>query len=122
MDPVSRVTEALPPLFAFAAQQQQVAVVERKPLPRAVDTAARASSGRRQRIVQFLVNNGPSTLDEICAAFRVMQNQISGRFSELKRDGLIEETGLERASRSGCACQVYDVTAAGRAALKGKVL
>ncbi len=83
-------------------------------LPRNVDVSARVATGRRQRILQYLVKCGPSTLDEICAVFGVAPNQISGRVSDLKRDNLVAETGLERPSRSGCACQVLEITDAGK--------
>ncbi len=118
---MSQLTD-LPPLFALAEQDRSARATTFRPIPRATETAASVSSGRKERILQFIVNNGPSTLDEMCTAFEVAPNQISGRVFELKRDLLIEEIGLERPSRSGCACQVYDITRRGREALNGRKL
>ncbi|GEM_PF-4488296 len=93
-------------------------------LPKAVDVSARAAEGRMQRILRYLTKVTDATLDEICAAFSdpqsnivVSQNQISGRISDLKRDLYIRWTGQTRPSRSGCSCDVYEITDAGRAEL-----
>lgn len=54
----------------------------------------------RGRVILFAAERGAFTLKEICEAFDRPLNALSGRISELKRDGLLVDTG-ER--RNGCA-------------------
>lgn len=74
------------------------------------EVAARISGKRKQRILQLLQERGPLTLWELAEAMSVQVNQISGRLSELKFDGLITTTGLRKHPVSGVMCDVYECT------------
>lgn len=99
-----------------------------KPLPTSADTAARVSEGRRQRILQFIANNGPTTIHEFCAAcstgsYTLHAHQVSGRFTDMAKVEFMTVVGQRPHPVSGCACQVYDITDRGRqelARLKGR--
>ena len=58
-------------------------------------------AGMRARLLEHLRGRGAggATLKELCQAFDKQPHQISGRLSELKRDGEVQETGH---ARSGC--------------------
>jgi hypothetical protein len=102
------------PSSSPSSRSSVVVKPEYQQLPSAVDVAARVSEGRFQRILRHLDLVGPQTLDELCIAFEVSPNQISGRISDLKRDIYIVCTGQQRPTRSGCAADVYEITPAGR--------
>jgi predicted HTH transcriptional regulator len=55
---------------------------------------------KREQILAWAQGFGEFTLRDVCAAFDVQPNQISGRLSELKRLGRLKETGYRR---DGCA-------------------
>jgi len=74
------------------------------------DVAATFSGQRRSRILQLLRDRGPMTIWEIAAEMSVFDNQISGRFGELERDGLIQKTGQRKPNpRTGCDAEVYAI-------------
>jgi hypothetical protein len=74
--------------------------------------AAMKSGSRRRRILQ-IIERQPSTLFEIAAMMGVGDNVISGRLTELQRDGFIERTGQTRVKpESGCPCDVYRIARA----------
>ena len=63
----------------------------------------------RRKIVLSLIRNAGSkglTTLEASELLKTTPNAISGRFSELKRDGLIEKIGT-RKTPSGCSAAVY---------------
>lgn len=65
----------------------------------------------RRKIVLSLIRNAGSkglTTLEASELLETTPNAISGRFSELKRDGLIEKIGT-RKTPSGCSAAVYRV-------------
>lgn len=69
--------------------------------------AARCSGQRYARILQILADRGPLTLFELAAEMGVFDHQISGRITELKRDGWIEPTGETRIKPgTGASAQV----------------
>src|SRR5690242_7089827 len=71
-------------------------------------TAAGYSGTRRAQILQHLADHGPSTLFEIAAKIGCFDHQISGRFGELERDGLIAKTGQRRTKpETGCEADVW---------------
>lgn len=55
---------------------------------------------KREQILAWAQGFGEFTLRDVCAAFDVQPNQISGRLSELKRLGRLKDTGYRR---DGCA-------------------
>ena len=65
--------------------------------------AARHNTSRRLRILDLLTQQ-PMALWELADAMNVFDHQISGRLTELARDGLIEPTG-DRRTRPGTNCQ-----------------
>jgi hypothetical protein len=68
----------------------------------------------RERILTYL-REQPATLFEIAAHFNVPDHTISGRFTELDKDGWIERSGERRVKpETGCAADVWRV--AGHAA------
>lgn len=70
--------------------------------------AALASRGRRAKILQLLRDHGPQTLFELAQRMELHDHQISGRITDLKRDGLIEPTGERRTKpETGCQAEVY---------------
>jgi hypothetical protein len=62
----------------------------------------------RKRVYQAIVDAGGVglTCDELAAKWGVGQNQISGRFSWLKLQGLIQQNGT-RETRAGKQAAVY---------------
>lgn len=74
----------------------------------AAAVAARSAPGRRARILDLLRQFGELSLPELCGLMEVTPNQISGRVSDLAKDGLIEPTGKTVANRAtGCPCSLY---------------
>ena len=69
--------------------------------------AAQKSGSWRLRILNFL-RERPATLFEIADHFHVPDHTISGRFTELNKDGLIEPSGDHRPHPvSGCQAIVW---------------
>ena len=62
------------------------------------ETAKPTKARQRERVLQACKMFGGVTCRELADLWRVGMNQISGRFSELKREGLIEKVG----TRKGC--------------------
>ena len=72
--------------------------------------AARSIGKRQARILQLLRDNGPLAIFEIAALIGVFEHQISGRFSEMEVDGLIEKAGIRRQKgETGCWAECYRV-------------
>lgn len=70
--------------------------------------AARMVGSRRQRILQLIRDRGSVTIFEAAEAMDLGDNQISGRFSELERDGLIRKSGQRRLKPgTDCQAEVY---------------
>ena len=63
---------------------------------------------RRKEIIDLLERHGPMAIFEIAEKLGVPDHTISGRFSAMVVDGLIEKTG-ERKKKpdSNCACDIY---------------
>src|SRR5947209_6629112 len=80
---------------------------------KAAEAAARASGSRRVKILNYLREQGPSTIFEVAAHLGLYDHQISGRFSELERDQLIEKSGQRRRKpETECDAEVYRLRAA----------
>lgn len=70
--------------------------------------AASKSAMWRARILAWLGDRGPSTLFEVAAGYFVPDHVISGRFTDLAKDGLIERTGQTKTKpETGCPCDVW---------------
>ena len=61
----------------------------------------------RERVRLFVGGCGPQgcTLKDICSAFCKLPNELSGRVSELKADGVIFDSGR---TKDGCSVLVAD--------------
>jgi hypothetical protein len=80
-----------PPLFAGDTRRQAGAV------------AALTAGSRKARIIELLQERGSLTLFEAAEAMNVGDNQISGRFTDLAKDGLIRDSG-QRRRKPGTDC------------------
>lgn len=70
--------------------------------------AAANSGNRRAQILLHLEQHGPSALFEVAAAIGCFDHQISGRFTDMERDGLIEKTGVRKTKpETGCQAEVW---------------
>lgn len=76
------------------------------------DAAASAVANRREKILRYLAERGPACLFEIAAHYGWFDHQVSGRFTELARDGLIERTGERRVRPdTNCVADVWRLRA-----------
>lgn len=74
------------------------------------DKAAVMSSARRAAICDLLRRFGPMAIFELAKKMGVHDHQISGRFGEMERDGLIKKTGERRIKpNTACQAEVYAV-------------
>ena len=72
--------------------------------------AARSISTRYAQIVDHIRRHGPSAIFEIAAGLGVFDHQISGRFSELTKRGIIRATGQSRTKPdTGAPAELYDL-------------
>lgn len=77
------------------------------------ERAALSSRGRRAKIRQLLAHHGPLALFELAQLMEVHDHQISGRITDMKRDGEIEPTGhRKRKPETGCEAEVYKLSRA----------
>ena len=72
---------------------------------------------RQIRVLRAIRKIGPSTTDELSIHFDVSPNQISGRLTELKALGYVQDTGRRRYTRSGSSAKVLAITGLGIRAL-----
>ena len=101
-DPMQQKPPDNSPLFSQRQSTTQIAAGK----------AALNVGSWRQRIVDRL-RIQPSTIFEIAEFYHVPDHTISGRFSELQRDGLIEPSGERRIKpASGCPAEVFRVRGA----------
>lgn len=72
--------------------------------------AAKNISKRQAQILQLLRDHGPLAIFEVAHFMDLGDNQISGRFSEMLIEGLIEKAGIRRQKgETGCWAEVYRV-------------
>jgi predicted transcriptional regulator len=73
-----------------------------------LSTPAAERQAMRDRIMRFAMRRGSAgiTIDEISQKAGLAPNCISGRISELKRDGLLVTTSERRNTRLGRAARV----------------
>lgn len=70
--------------------------------------AAKKDTSRRARILAILRETGGATVFEVAAQIGVADHVISGRFTDLARDGEIGLAGAcRRHPKSGCLCEVW---------------
>lgn len=82
----------------------------------AAEAAVRTTSKRRRQILDTIREAGPLSLFELADRLGVHAHQISGRITDLKRDGLIQATGERRINRAtGCQADVYRLSGGGDA-------
>ncbi len=62
-------------------------------------------SASKERILNAIRRSDGLTCDELAVMFNATPNEISGRCSELKRDGKIYKSGT-RKTRSGCSAAI----------------
>jgi len=62
-------------------------------------------SATQERILNAIKSSDGLTCDELAVMFNATPNEISGRCSELKRDGKIYKSGT-RKTRSGCSAAI----------------
>lgn len=77
----------------------------------AFDSIEQTLPEQRAVILRLIAKAGDSGMTCYEASERLgrPQNAISGRFSELKRSGLITDSGERRPTLSGCSARVYVV-------------
>ena len=96
-DPLQRATEAPPRANLWTNTSAKAGSV-----------AAQYSGQRRMQILRVLGQHGPLALFEIAALLECFDHQISGRFSELEKDGLIYKTGQRKVkSDTGCEAEIW---------------
>jgi hypothetical protein len=88
----------------------------------AARVASRFARLRYRQILAALAQQ-PRCIFEVAEILGCLDHQISGRFGELVKHGLIERTGTRRAKPStGCSCEEYRLSLIGEAvaiSLKG---
>jgi hypothetical protein len=78
--------------------------------PQSVQANRRVQKERdRDTVLNLVAMAGPEgrTLDEVAAILDVAPNRISGRFTELKKDGKLIPTGCTRNTRTGSPAMSY---------------
>lgn len=68
----------------------------------AAERAMRFAGSHRQQVLDALCEHGPMTVDMIAKRTGLKSQQINKRTPDLERAGLIELTGRELPSDSGC--------------------
>jgi biotin operon repressor len=74
----------------------------------AANPTTESKSRDRLRIVLYLRDNGGHTAEEVEAALGLGRSTVSARMSELKRDGMLVQTG-RRPTSTGSTAGVYDL-------------
>lgn len=79
-----------------------------------LSTPAEARRVMRETILRYAMRRGADglTIDEVSRVVGLAPNCVSGRVSELKRDGLLVETQLRRKTRLGRSARVLVVKGA----------
>lgn len=94
----------IPPLFVASTREQ------------ARQASSRSTGKRYAHIIQVLARRGHSEgacIFEVAQELGCLDHQISGRFGELERLGLIAKTGQRRVKPStGCSAEVYKIAGA----------
>ena len=103
-NPVEYHMNSLGPLFDICANRHRGSIESKF----AFKIAKAGLTLNQQKVLKFIADNGAlgATCDEAAAHFNAMPNELSGRFSELKRDGKIKADGRRRLTRGGCYAAV----------------
>ncbi len=88
------------PLFAAARRSDPQT-------SKAAGQASRAFAGGHCRLILDALAIGPGTKDSIAARCGLTEQQVARRMHELVRGGLVERTGREVMSASGCMEHEY---------------
>ena len=83
----------------------------------AAKAIAPRASNLRHIAMRSLAKLGEATVLEAVAISRVTRESLQPRFSELRKLGLVEPTGIRRRNPSGAWAAVLRLTEKGRAAL-----
>lgn len=77
---------------------------------------SRDRSSDRLAVIEFIKLRGAdgATADEFAEHHGRQLNQVSGRFSELKLEGVIEPNGQKRPTRAGCSSKAYVLRLSGK--------
>lgn len=77
--------------------------------PKERGTAGQRAAASRKLVLALIRGAGDRgcTCDEVAAATGRSPNQVSGRFTELARMGLIQRAGLRRKTRAGSEAHVW---------------
>lgn len=71
---------------------------------------AAAMTGERYRQIMASLRQRPKCLFEVAAELGCFDHQISGRFTDLRKLGIIERTGERRVKpATGCSADVYRI-------------
>lgn len=106
LDVVQRVADM--PLFAPEARRSD------PPTSKAAGRQAVAFKGDHARRILAALASGPAGKTEIASRCGLTEQQVARRMHELRRAGLVERTGREVESASGCGEDEYRNTAASR--------
>jgi hypothetical protein len=71
---------------------------------------AAAHASERYAQIAMALANGPACIFEVAQALGCLDHQISGRFGEMEKLGLIHKTGVRRTKpTTGCQASVYAI-------------
>lgn len=104
MDVVGRVADL--PLFAPAARRTD------PPTSQSAGRQAVVFKGRHALAILHALEAGPAGKTEIGRRCGLTEQQVARRMHELRRAGLVERTGLEVQSASGCGEDEYRMVVA----------
>ena len=105
-DPLLRSQQPAGPLFAPREGENATLNAQswKDTSTLAGERAALAVGSRRAAILKLIESQGPLAIFEIAERLGLFDHQISGRFGELERDGLLVKIG-ERRVKPGTQCQ-----------------
>lgn len=66
-----------------------------------------SKSELKTKIINFIRERVGSTTEEVSVSLNLRYTTASGRISELRRDGALEDSGKTRPTSSGCAATVW---------------
>lgn len=108
-DAAARVTREAPGLYRHDAPRTSRDAAE--------NVAPRSGTGRA-RVLATIAALGGATDEEIQDQLNMRVQTETPRRNELVRDGFVVDSGTTRATSSGCAAIVWELTGDGRAVLQ----
>lgn len=94
--------------------QSQITFPPSNPTPtsRAAALAAQpTASSKRLIVLAYIREHGGATIDEIAVGADLLTQSVCGRVDELRKLGLIRDSGKTRLTRNGRAASVLEATA-----------